>query len=189
MLALARRCKPDPSPPSTTADGRVQSTPYSWLKPRRQFRQSRRYALSVGRIKRGRLVARAIGKCSTAPAEALATVSFNPAARRSGMKTPSAPAHSAVRRIAPRLPWILDSIEHHHQRFACAAHRARRSYPAACPHPHTHWERCAQSLPDGGCCQPRDRVSREARASPEPAGPGANSIEFTQASIARPFSI
>ena len=45
----------------------------------------------------------AIGRCSLAPAEDLATIDVTPAARRSGMTTPSAPAASAVRRTAPRL--------------------------------------------------------------------------------------
>ena len=45
---------------------------------------------------------RATGRCSTAPAEALQTAGVTSAARRSGITTPAAPAHSAVRQIEPR---------------------------------------------------------------------------------------
>ncbi len=45
---------------------------------------------------------RATGRCSTAPAEALHTAGVTSAARRSGITTPAAPAHSAVRQIEPR---------------------------------------------------------------------------------------
>ena len=49
------------------------------------------------------LVTRATFIYSMAPAEALATVAVSPTLRRLGMMTPWAPAHSAERRIAPRL--------------------------------------------------------------------------------------
>ena len=45
---------------------------------------------------------RATRRCSTAPAEALHTAGVTSAARRSGITTPAAPAHSAVRQIEPR---------------------------------------------------------------------------------------
>ena len=51
--------------------------------------------------KSARLRTRATARCSTAPAEAFATAGVTAAARRSGRTTPSAPAHSAVRQIAP----------------------------------------------------------------------------------------
>src|ERR1041384_5489188 len=50
-----------------------------------------------------RLVTRATGKCSTAPADVLATASVMCAARRSGTMTALAPPHSAVLMTAPRL--------------------------------------------------------------------------------------
>ena len=46
----------------------------------------------------------AIGTCSTAPAAALATVGVTCTARWRGSRTPSTPAPSQLRRIAPRLP-------------------------------------------------------------------------------------
>ena len=46
---------------------------------------------------------RAIGMCAVAPADALRTVALTPAARRSGSTTAVAPAHSAVRMMAPAL--------------------------------------------------------------------------------------
>ena len=49
------------------------------------------------------LVTRATFMYSTAPAEALATEAVRPTLRRLGMMTPCAPAHSAVRMMAPRL--------------------------------------------------------------------------------------
>ena len=45
---------------------------------------------------------RAIRRCSTAPADAFAAAGVTAAARRSQSTTPVAPAHSAVRQIAPR---------------------------------------------------------------------------------------
>ena len=45
---------------------------------------------------------RAIRRCSTAPAEALATAGVTAAARRSQSTRPVTPAHSALRAIAPR---------------------------------------------------------------------------------------
>src|ERR1035437_4126922 len=45
----------------------------------------------------------ATGRCSLAPAETFAPAPVTAADRRSGITTPSAPAASAVRRIAPRL--------------------------------------------------------------------------------------
>src|ERR1700733_3074372 len=52
---------------------------------------------------RTRFLTRATGRCASAPADALSTVSLNPAARLSGITTPCAPAASEVRTIAPRL--------------------------------------------------------------------------------------
>src|ERR1035441_4689755 len=49
------------------------------------------------------LVTRTTGRCSSAPAAALATTSVMPAARRSGMMMAPAPAAWAVRMTAPRL--------------------------------------------------------------------------------------
>ena len=46
---------------------------------------------------------RAIGMCAVAPAADLRTVALTPAARRSGITTAVAPAHSAERMIAPAL--------------------------------------------------------------------------------------
>ena len=46
---------------------------------------------------------RAIGRCSTAPAEALQAAAVTEAARRSGITSPVAPAASAERATAPRL--------------------------------------------------------------------------------------
>ena len=48
-------------------------------------------------------VTRETSICSAAPALALSTTAVSPAARRLGMMTPWTPAHSAVRKIAPRL--------------------------------------------------------------------------------------
>src|SRR6266446_5782535 len=52
---------------------------------------------------RAMFVTFAMGRCSLAPADDFATVPVTPAARLSGITTPSAPEASAVRRIAPRL--------------------------------------------------------------------------------------
>ena len=46
---------------------------------------------------------RTTGRYSTAPADALPTAAVSPTLRRFGITTPCAPAHSAVRMIAPRL--------------------------------------------------------------------------------------
>ena len=59
---------------------------------------------------------RATARCSTAPAEALQTAGVTSAERRSGMTTPSAPTHSAVRQIAPEVLGVLELVEHHHER-------------------------------------------------------------------------
>ena len=52
----------------------------------------------------GRPATRAIGTCSIAPADALATVGVTWTARWRGTSTPSTPAPSQLRMIAPRLP-------------------------------------------------------------------------------------
>src|ERR1039457_6844671 len=60
----------------------------------------RRFRSSRARLT---LVTRATGRCSSAPAAALATTSVTPAARRSGTMMEPAPAACAVRIMAPRL--------------------------------------------------------------------------------------
>ena len=73
-----------------------------------------------------RLRTRAIGRCSTAPADALHTAGVTSAARRSQMTTPVAPAHSAVRQIDAEVLRVLDLVERDDQRGRRRA-AARRS--------------------------------------------------------------
>ena len=97
------RRMPRPSPPSTSATGRVRSTASqrsvpAASKPTTQMPR----ALSASSACT-RLPMRATFTCSSAPADARPTVSESPALWRSGSSTPSAPAASTVRRMAPRL--------------------------------------------------------------------------------------
>ncbi len=58
------------------------------------------------------LVTRAIGRCSDAPADAFTAVPVSPAARRSGMMMPSAPAPSARANQRTQIVRIFHAIEH-----------------------------------------------------------------------------
>ena len=60
------------------------------------------------------------GICSTAPAEVLATTAVSPTLLRLGITTPWAPAHSAVRKMAPRL---LGSVNSSHKMMSGASPR------------------------------------------------------------------
>ena len=69
-------------------------------------RRDARYRRPLGDphgVERARFVAIAIRTCSTAPAEALATIEVTPADPWRGRTSPSAPAPSHARTIAPRL--------------------------------------------------------------------------------------
>ena len=66
-------------------------------------RRSRRPASLARPSQSARFRTRAIGRCSTAPAEALQAAAVTAAERRVGITTPAAPAASAERQTAPRL--------------------------------------------------------------------------------------
>ena len=95
---------PSPSLPMTMAAGTLEigagRAPYRRRPPCRRPRRRRSFS---SRIVLTRFATRATGIYSSAPAEALPTTAVRPTLRRLGMMTPCAPAHSAVRMIAPRL--------------------------------------------------------------------------------------
>src|SRR5262245_46234876 len=102
-FSLTSRRTPLPSLPNTIASGTFMSKSV-WRFPVPPSTPTTHNPRSFNSSISGtRLVTRATRTYSTAPAEVLATVSLRPAARCSGMKTPSTPAHSQVRRTAPRL--------------------------------------------------------------------------------------
>ena len=69
---------------------------------------------------RAMFVTFAMGRCSLAPADALVTVAVTPAARRSGITTPSAPEASAVRRMRSQIVRIFNAVQHDDQRISPA---------------------------------------------------------------------
>ena len=75
--------------------------------------------------KSARLRTRATRRCSTAPADARQTAGVTSAARRSGITTPVAPAHSALRQIGAEVLRVLDLVERDHQRLSPARARSR----------------------------------------------------------------
>ena len=106
-----------PQPPSLGAedddhDRRSSPASCSRAPPARRPRRSSSSRRAAPRARKSaRLRARAIRRCSTAPAEARQTAGVTSAARRSQITTPLAPTHSAVRQIAPRFwgSWISSS--------------------------------------------------------------------------------
>src|ERR1019366_3722122 len=88
------------------------------------------------------LVTRTTGRCSSAPAAALATTSVMPAARRSGMMMAPAPAAWAVRMTAPRL--CGSSTPSSTTSISLDATLSRSAYLRAAPRAITPW--CAGEL-------------------------------------------
>src|ERR1039458_7066704 len=88
------------------------------------------------------LVTRTTGRCSSAPAAALATTSVTPAARRSGMMMAPAPAACAVRMTAPRL--CGSSTPSSTTSISLSATLSRSAYLRAAPRAITPW--CAAVL-------------------------------------------
>ncbi len=97
-----RREIPSPSEPITSASGPVQSAVSAFSPSSAAATTHNPARLSSSRA-RFKFFTRATRICANAPAAAFSQAGVRPAARRSGMITPCAPAHSPVRIMAPRL--------------------------------------------------------------------------------------
>ena len=166
IAALAHQfVQPFPSPPSTSAD-RTASCPRRCGGDRRARPgpPSSSPLPSSSSIARAIFFTRATGRCATAPAEARAAASVSPAARRSGMTTPLAPAASAVRMIAPRFCGSSTPSSKTQQAWLFASARLACQQSSKCQH------RAAQPAAPPRLGAPafprRDRVARDLRIAP-----------------------
>ena len=128
----------------------------------------------------------AIGRCSTAPADARQTAAVTVALRCRGTISPSAPAHSADARDRAEVVRVGDLVERHDQR-AVAAPRARRRR-------RTGTDRRARPRPGGPGSRPARRPRRGARESAPALRPAtrprraARSVASTSRTRRRPRS-
>src|SRR5947209_10999811 len=127
-----RRDRPFPSAPTTSTSGPVESSRSSRSSSPSPsspaiIRPASAYDVRV----RTRLVARATGRCASAPALAFQAEGVTPTARRSGTSTPWAPNAAAERAIAPKLCGSVTPSTA--TRSACSvASSARRSRSSGC---------------------------------------------------------
>src|SRR5215218_1556019 len=95
--------RPRPSAPSTKATPPSRSAPQSCVPSSEAAPQTQRSGPFTSVRKRARFGTTAIGRCSTAPADARETAGVTRADPCEGTITPVAPAPSALRTTAPRL--------------------------------------------------------------------------------------